>query len=241
MKTIVRAYTTKRQCSVEEAAYYIVSELHLGRVFPAVYFVNTNMPEDRSRILKWRGNWKIARQQQRHFQIYNIDQYLDWPNLSFCGGKYNVLNSFCFAEFAAHSVLYNSGEINPVDCEFQRDLLPDILSESNTDYQHAKIIELMNCTEKMKGHKIVHVLRYHVTNKHKFPGKYAHHLLSAHLFINFVHRASFFKLIRHIRSSWGINIILVYLILTGSGLNLLHIWLMRPAKTGMQNRFLTKM
>ena len=47
----------------EEAAYYIVSELHLGRVFPAAYFVYTNMPEDRSRILKWKGNWKIARQQ----------------------------------------------------------------------------------------------------------------------------------------------------------------------------------
>ena len=52
MKTIVQAYTMKIQCSVEEAAYYIVLELHLGRVFPAAYFVNTNMPEDRSRILK---------------------------------------------------------------------------------------------------------------------------------------------------------------------------------------------
>lgn len=43
----------------------------------------------------------------------------------------------------------------------------------------------MNCTEKMKGHKIVHVFRYHVTNKHKFPGKYAHHLLTAHFFNQF--------------------------------------------------------
>ena len=43
----------------------------------------------------------------------------------------------------------------------------------------------MNCTEKMKGHKIVHVFRYHFTNKHKFPGKYAHHLLTAHFFNQF--------------------------------------------------------
>ena len=51
MKTIVRAYTSKRECFVQEAVYHIFPELHLRRVFPEVYFVNTNMPEDRSRIL----------------------------------------------------------------------------------------------------------------------------------------------------------------------------------------------
>ena len=47
MKTIVRAgvVLSKRQ--------YIIfcQELNLRRVFPAVYFVNRNIPEDQSRIL----------------------------------------------------------------------------------------------------------------------------------------------------------------------------------------------
>ena len=46
MKTIVRAYTSKRECSVQEVLYHILPELHLRRVFPAVYFVNTDMLED---------------------------------------------------------------------------------------------------------------------------------------------------------------------------------------------------
>ena len=54
MKATIRAYTSKRECSVQEAVYHIFLELYVHnflRVFPAVYFVNTNMPEYRSRIL----------------------------------------------------------------------------------------------------------------------------------------------------------------------------------------------
>lgn len=51
MKTIVRAYTSKRKCFFQEAVYHVLPELNLRRVFPEVYFVNRNMPEDQSRIL----------------------------------------------------------------------------------------------------------------------------------------------------------------------------------------------
>ena len=43
MKNIVQAYTSKRECSVQEAVYHILPELHLHRVFPSVYFVNTDL------------------------------------------------------------------------------------------------------------------------------------------------------------------------------------------------------
>ena len=49
MKNNVKAYTHKRECSVQETVYHILPELHLQRVFPGVYFVDTNLPEEGSR------------------------------------------------------------------------------------------------------------------------------------------------------------------------------------------------
>ena len=53
-KTISRAYSSKREYSVEEAGYHTSwhsQELKLSRVFPAVYFVDTNASEKRTQIL----------------------------------------------------------------------------------------------------------------------------------------------------------------------------------------------
>ena len=118
------------------------------------------MPDDSSYILKRN----------------NINRYKDQPNLSFCGGQYNVLNLFCFEEFVAHYALYKSGEINLVNGDYQPHLLPDMLLESNHDSQYPNIIKLMNRNEKMKCRKVQRVFRYHVPNKHRFPEKYAQHL-----------------------------------------------------------------
>ena len=52
MKNILKAYTNNRECSVQEAVYHILPELHLRRVFPVVQFVNTNLPEESSKILQ---------------------------------------------------------------------------------------------------------------------------------------------------------------------------------------------
>ena len=52
MKNILKAYTSNRECSVQEAVYHILPELHLRRVFPVVQFVNTNLPEESSKILQ---------------------------------------------------------------------------------------------------------------------------------------------------------------------------------------------
>ena len=47
MITITKAYLSNQECSVQEAVYCILPELKLRRIFLAVYFVNTNAPEDR--------------------------------------------------------------------------------------------------------------------------------------------------------------------------------------------------
>ena len=51
MKTIFKAYLINQKCSVQEAVYNILPELKLRRIFQAVYFVNTNLPEQRVQVL----------------------------------------------------------------------------------------------------------------------------------------------------------------------------------------------
>ena len=40
-------YLSNRECSVREAVYHILPELKLRRIFPAEYFLNNNLPEER--------------------------------------------------------------------------------------------------------------------------------------------------------------------------------------------------
>ena len=40
-----------QQCSVQEAVYNILLELKLKRIFPAVYFINTNPGGERAQLL----------------------------------------------------------------------------------------------------------------------------------------------------------------------------------------------
>ena len=43
MFNIAKAYSSKRECSVQEAVYHIMPELWLRKTFPKVIFVNTNI------------------------------------------------------------------------------------------------------------------------------------------------------------------------------------------------------
>ena len=51
MKIIAKAYLNNRECSVQEAIYNIFPKLKLRRIFPVVYFVNTNIPEEIAQVL----------------------------------------------------------------------------------------------------------------------------------------------------------------------------------------------
>ena len=52
MENILKAYTSNRECSVQEAVYHILQELHLRGVFPGVQFINTILRGERSNILQ---------------------------------------------------------------------------------------------------------------------------------------------------------------------------------------------
>ena len=106
MKTIAKAYLSNRECSVQEAVYHILSELKLRRIFPAVCFVNTNLPEERVQILlSEKERSKLPGDSPNIFKKLNIDRYKERPNATFCNGKFGVLNNFCYAEFLAYYTL----------------------------------------------------------------------------------------------------------------------------------------
>ena len=52
MVQIAKAYSSKRECSVQEAVYHVMPELWLRKTFPRVIFANSNLPENRFCICK---------------------------------------------------------------------------------------------------------------------------------------------------------------------------------------------
>ena len=85
MKTIAKAYLSNLGCFVEEAVYHILPELKLRRIFPAVYFVNTNLPEERVQVSL----------PEYHLLPLPYITYIERPNVIFCNEKYSVLKHFC--------------------------------------------------------------------------------------------------------------------------------------------------
>ena len=99
------------------------------------------------------------------FKRNNINRYLARPSVSFCDGKYSILDSFCFTEFTAYcSLIYKPKEANEGE-EYKPDLLPDSLVERNHEnMNYLKIIKLINSNEKIQCRKVRPVLKYHTPN-----------------------------------------------------------------------------
>ena len=177
MKMVIRAYLSKRECSVQEAVYHILPELHLRKIFPGVCFANSNLPEERTKILLTEEEMNLLPEESTDiFRRNNLDRYMDRPDQS-CG-KFSILDSFCFAEFLAQYTLISKPKDEDIVDEYQPDILPDeVIEENHALCGYPKTIKLMSSNEKMRCRKVRRVLRYHVPNKHRFPEKYAHHLL----------------------------------------------------------------
>ena len=70
--------------------------MKLRRIFPDVYFVNTNLPEERAQVLLSEKELSaLADNSPIIFKKSNIDRYMEGPNATFCNGKNSVLNNFC--------------------------------------------------------------------------------------------------------------------------------------------------
>ena len=74
--------------------YHILPDLRLRRIFPAVYFVDTNPPEERVQVLL---SEKKLSDSPNIFKKSNIGCYLERPSATFCNGKYSILDDFYYA------------------------------------------------------------------------------------------------------------------------------------------------
>ena len=85
MKNILEACTSNRECSVQEAVYHILPELHLRRVYPGMQFVNTSLPEECSKLLQTEEQLSSLPEDSTDiFKRNNIGRYLARPSVSFC-------------------------------------------------------------------------------------------------------------------------------------------------------------
>ena len=88
-----------------------------------------NSTEKRYRICRKENDISQLPEDSRDiFKKNMIDRYIDRPNLSFCGGKYSALNSFCFAEFLRYFYL---APTKSKDNDYQPEILIDDLIENN--------------------------------------------------------------------------------------------------------------
>ena len=82
MKLIARAYASKKGCSVQGAVYRIMPELCLLKVFLAVLFANTNLPENRYRVCVSKKETKQLPESSKDiFKTNILDRYKDRPSI----------------------------------------------------------------------------------------------------------------------------------------------------------------
>lgn len=178
MKSIARAYITKRKCSVQEAVYHVMPELWLRKTFPAVVFINTNLPGKRYRIIQSEDKLsELPEDSNDVFKRNMLDRYFDRPNKMFKKGKYSIVDTMCYAEFCAHY------RLSPLKFNDLNDNLPEILDDQVIEENHSQCgypstLPLMSSKKKqMKCRKVKSVLRYHVPSCDKKPEEYTHHML----------------------------------------------------------------
>ena len=103
MKAIAKAYTTKGECSVQEAVYLIMPERWLRKTFPKVMFLNSNLSECPYIIFRKKEELdELPDGSTDIFQRNMLDRYTNIPDSHFQNGEYAILENLCFAEFLSY-------------------------------------------------------------------------------------------------------------------------------------------
>ena len=90
-----------------------MSEVWLRKMFPRVFFLNSNLPEKRYKIFKKKGEIdELPDDSTDLFQRNMINRCLDQPTRDSENGKYSIIDELCFAEFL--SICYIDPKYN--DC-----------------------------------------------------------------------------------------------------------------------------
>ena len=93
MKLVDHANASKRECSLQEAVYHVVSELWLRKVFPGVLFANSNIPGKCFRMmLSKKKSSELPEDSTDVYKRNMVDRYFIRP-------KYVVFENLCYALF----------------------------------------------------------------------------------------------------------------------------------------------
>ena len=91
MKKLAVAFISHRHCSLQEAVYQVMPKLWLRKCFSRLVFANSNLPEKRCIICKFKEELaEIPESSTEVFKRKSLDSYMDRPNLTFKEGKYSV-------------------------------------------------------------------------------------------------------------------------------------------------------
>ena len=87
MQIILRAYVNKHECSVQEAVYHVLPELHLRKIFSGVCFTNSNILEESIKILNSETELNMLPGYSTDvFKRNSVDCYINRPNKFFLVG-----------------------------------------------------------------------------------------------------------------------------------------------------------
>lgn len=176
LRKIGATFLSSREVSAQECVFRCLPELWLRKVFPGAIFVNTDVPENRVRMMKSSKDLELLDETSTEiFQRNLIDRYSERPYQPSC------VNNLCLAQFAAYyykSIKYNSDNGDSTNDD-QPEVLTDTLMEQQSpdENQLPKVLHLLHTNEMMKKRKIRAVVRFHKFNEIKEPEKLAHHLL----------------------------------------------------------------
>ena len=123
MKTIAKAYLSSQECSVQEAVYHILSELKLRRIFPAVYFVNTILPEERVQVLLLeKERSELPGDSPNIFKKSNINWYMERPHATSCYAEYKRFLLCRFENKSTKTCEYPLNELddNHKECSYRK-------------------------------------------------------------------------------------------------------------------------
>ena len=106
MKSNVRAFSTSRQCSLQEAVYLLIPELWLRKTFSGVIFANSKCIKLVEEVDE------LPEDSLDGFKRNLVGRHIDRPNITFKGGRYKVLHNFCYAKFVSFYYLQPSNVKN---------------------------------------------------------------------------------------------------------------------------------
>ena len=98
MKKIAYSFISPRQLSVQEAVHNVLPELWLRKCSPGISFINTNLPNNRIRMIKSKEELVLLPENSTDiFKKSIIDRYMDRLTC----GKSASLKTVCLAQFAS--------------------------------------------------------------------------------------------------------------------------------------------